>query len=357
MYISRVEISHFRNLVSTSLSPSPTLNLICGGNGSGKSSLLEAVHYSLTGISYRTNRLSTVTNNQADCLSLFCELKGNVSHKVGLSRCRDLNHKTRLDGQDVTRRSELVQLVPIQLISPESLSLITEGSDLRRSYLDWGLFHVEQSFHFHLSHYQRSLRQRNAQLKQSLSNTLSQWDALLVDHGIVIDSLRRGVIEKLEPLAHRLLKQILPDVPISLSYRSGWPKDLDFSEALRQAVESDRKNHHTTVGPHRADLLVRTNGIKVSDCLSRGQIKLITVALKLAQILLVQESTDKKPIILIDDMAAELDPEHRELLMNTLQSLNTQVFVTTPDINLIPHNEWAGRKVFHVEHGKIKEVV
>lgn len=357
MYLKKVEISQFRNLLSTSFSPSPSLTIISGSNGSGKSSLLEALYYLATGTSFRTHRLVNIINQESDCFTLFTQLSNGQSHRIGIKRCRDLNHQTRLDGNELSKRSTLVQLLPLQVISPESVELLVEGSDLRRNYIDWALFHVEHPFHHHLSFYNRALKQRNALLKSASATELDQWDAQLALHGIQIDILRRQYIKKITPLVLEFLQVLLPGLVLQIGYRGGWPNESVLLEALKKARENDLRLKHTTVGPHRADMLVKCEGVKASEHLSRGQLKLVVIALKLAQIALLRSCSDKTPIILIDDLAAELDIEHRLLLLNTVKSFSTQVFITTPDLTLIDFSSWSERKLFHVEHGQIKEVV
>jgi DNA replication and repair protein RecF len=303
--------------------------------------------------------LNTIVAHQKSCFTLFSELSSiSTAHRIGLQRCKDHNHVTRIDGQDIARRSELVQLIPLQVLSPESISLLTDGSEHRRNYLDWALFHVEHSFHYHLTHYLRALKQRNALLKSGNISDISHWDAQLTQHGIVIDSHRREYVDQIRAPLSDLINSLLPDVDIEITYRGGWSNDLDLNDALINSRESDIKLKHTTVGPHRADLIVKSQGVKLSDLLSRGQLKLVVIALKLAQLSLLYDASEAmRPIILVDDLAAELDIEHRSLLLETLKMLSSQLFITTPDLSLIDCSSWSERKVFHVEHGHVKEVI
>jgi DNA replication and repair protein RecF len=150
---------------------------------------------------------------------------------------------------------------------------------------------------------------------------------------------------------------MLPGLVVSLGFRSGHSSSLTLGEALSASRDVDMKLKHTTVGPHRADISVKSEGGKAVEILSRGQLKLVVIALKLAQISHLRTVSDKLPIILIDDLAAELDIEHRHLLMETVKSFGGQLVVTTPDIDLINYQGWSEKKVFHVEHGLIKEVI
>jgi DNA replication and repair protein RecF len=357
IHFNKVEITQFRNLISASFIPSPSLNIIYGSNGSGKSTILEALYYLATGSSFRTSRLSHIISHQSDCFILYSEIGESVSHRIGVKRCRDLHHQTKVDGTEITKRSELVHLLPLQVISPESLFLLLDGSEVRRNYIDWALFHVEHSYHYHLTNYLRALKQRNAQLKDTKVNRIEHWDAQLIEHGEVISGYRERYVASITPVIQDLLKILLPNVDIKISYRRGWSSEVSLSSALSLSLDNDLKLKHTTLGPHRADLVVKSDGIKCTEALSRGQLKLVVIALKLAQITQLQLISNKLPIILIDDLGAELDVEHRALLFNTVKSLGTQVFVTTPELKLIDYGDWSERKVFHVEHGKLKEVV
>ena len=359
MYFKRVEVTGFRNLTSTSFSPSPFRNLISGDNGSGKSSLLEAIHYLATGSSFRTHKVSTIINKGEECFTLYSEISHAITHRIGLKRCRDLKHTTRIDGRDIHRRSELVQILPLQVISPESISLLLDGAEQRRNFIDWSLFHVEQSFYYHLSHYQRALKQRNSLLKSgtAIATELPHWDSQLVQHGLVIDQMRRHYVEQLSVLTMDILNELLPEQELILRYRRGWPSNLALDAALQRSLESDIKMKYTTSGPHRGDLLVMSDQGKAAETLSRGQLKLTVVALKLAQVLLLQHQSGRIPVILIDDLAAELDLDHRSLLLDKLSCIRSQIFITTPERKLIDCCNWDEKKVFHVEHGVIKEVV
>ena len=355
--LKHVEFTHFRNLNSTSILPSPSLNLIYGSNGSGKSSLLEAIYFIATGSSFRTHKLTNIINNEADCFTLFAEITNVYDHRVGIKRCKDLKHQTRINGSDIIRRSELIRTLPIQVLSPESINILLQGSDIRRSFIDWALFHVEHSFHFHITHYNKALKQRNALLKGNDLQQLPYWNALLVEHGEVINRLRYEYTEKLFNPLNDFLKKLLPELKLEVSYRSGWNRESDLLSSLDSALENDIKLKHTTVGPHRGDLIIKDCGVRATERLSRGQLKLLVIAMKLVQVMMVSDDDSDSPVLLIDDIAAELDPEHRAVLLEAIYGLNTQIFVTTPQKELLDCTAWKEMKLFHVERGEIKEVV
>lgn len=357
MQLTRIDIRNLRNLTQVSLQPSPGLNILEGANASGKTSFLEAIHLLGLARSFRTIKSEHLVEHGYESLTLFATLENPAHHKIGLQRHRDNRLEIHLDGVKAEGRTALANLLPLQLMTPESISLLLGNPNERRQYLDWLLFHVEHSFHSVWSNYQRHLKQRNALLRSEQLATLGQWSSGLAEAGESINRMRQGVLKELLPHIHHYVSLLLPDISFNLIYRQGWKKDLSLSEALERAVDADTKMKYTTAGPHRADLVFRVDDDKVVDVFSRGQLKLLLAALKLAQMAYFCQRTGSTAVVLIDDLPAELDTHHRNLLLSQLQELGTQVFITTTDSALLAFSAWSGTKVFHVEHGVIKEVV
>ncbi len=357
MILERVEVSNFRNLTSLSLLPAAGLNILEGKNGSGKTSFLEALHMLAMARSFRTIKTAKVVQYGKDHLLLFAQFKEGTPHRVGLQRFTDNRMQIKLDGKLLHSRSELVQLLPLQVITPESITLLTGSPGERRQYLDWMMFHVEPSFHTTWSHYQRYLKQRNALLRDGRKRELSFWTKGLIEQGKELDTCRRQTIERLYPHLEKYIQQLLPGFDITLSYKQGWRSGTTLEQALESSAEADAAQKHTTVGPHRADLILTSNNQRVADLFSRGQLKLLLSALKLAQLDYLKEVTGKTAVVLIDDLPAELDSDHRTQLLSLLHGLTNQVFVTTTDRSHLDYSAWNDVKVFHVEHGEVKEVV
>ncbi len=357
MILERLEVSAFRNLTSVSLFPAAGLNILEGKNGSGKTSFIEAVYMLAMAKSFRTLKSSKVVQNGHDHLLLFAQIKDSLTHRLGLQRYIDNRIQIKLDGEILKSRTELVQLLPTQIITPESITLLTGSPGERRQYLDWMMFHVEPSFQLIWSQYQRYLRHRNVLIRERKFSDIPFWSKGLVEQGLKLDNFRRQTVSGLQPHLEHYINQLLPGFSVSISYRQGWRSGVTFEEALEASRESDHAQKYTTVGPHRADLLLSSGEQRVVDFFSRGQLKLLLCALKLAQLEYLKEITGKTPVVLIDDLPAELDTEHRTLLLSLLHGLSNQVFVTTTDRSHLDDSAWDDVKVFHVEHGKIKEVV
>lgn len=357
MRLTRIEVRHLRNLSSVSLLPSAGLNILEGENASGKTSFLEAIHILALARSFRSGRPEKLIQYGQDSFTLFTEVRNSASHRIGVQRFLDQRLELRLDGHKLHTRSELASILPLQLITPDSTLLLTAGPNERRSFIDWMMFHVEHNFHSLWKLYQQHLKQRNALLRQHATEMLGIWSQGVIDYGEQIDSLRKGVIEQLIPYIRHYCKILLPDLDLQISYRQGWRKEITLRESIEHSLESDLKMRFTTTGPHRADLVFKHGKLNVTEVLSRGQLKLLLCALKLAQMGFLHEEKGISPIVLIDDLPAELDDHHRNLLLSLLHQLETQVFVTSTSRELLELSGWDDVKLFHVKHGNIKEVV
>lgn len=357
MHLTRIEVRNLRNLTSVSIHPGSGLNIIEGANASGKTSFLESLHMLGLARSFRTLKSQHLVQHTHDSLTLFAEVENGGRHRIGIQRFSDNRSEYRLDSIRIESRSQLASVLPLQLITPESIELLTGSPSERRQFLDWLMFHVEHSFHTYWSHYQRFLKQRNALLRQGDLSTIEYWTDGLVENAFEIDRMRKTVLKRLIPYFEHYASILLPDLNLKCSYRQGWRKDIDFQEALGLARETDTKMKFTTMGPHRADIVLKDGDEKAVDVLSRGQLKLLLCALKLGQMALLKEETGMTAVVLMDDLPAELDTGHRKQLLSLLYDIGSQVFVTTTDRSLLDYSAWNDVKLFHVEHGQMKEVV
>jgi DNA replication and repair protein RecF len=210
---------------------------------------------------------------------------------------------------------------PVQVIDPEVHRLIEEGPSRRRRFLDWGVFHV--AFVGHWQRYQQVLRQRNAALKSRQPRAaITAWDGELVSYGQLITDARSQYLELLLPQAQALGRNLL-GLELMLSYRPGWARELSFSDALQQSWNHDQESGVTHVGPHRAEIGIRLDGLAVKDRISRGQQKLLASALLIAQLKLFPEDSPVRPCLLLDDPAAELDDNRLETGSTMAKSITT----------------------------------
>jgi DNA replication and repair protein RecF len=327
--LSRLQVTDFRCLQSAELHPDSHFTLVSGPNASGKTSLLEAIYVLGRGRSFRTRRLEHLIRHATQRFVVFGEVD-TATRRVPMGV--EGSHKgirAQIDGDKPSSLAELALFLPVQIIDPEVHHLIDEGPSRRRRFLDWGVFHVEQSFVGHWQRYQQVLKQRNAALKARQPRTVvSVWDTDLVRSGELLGAARNRYVSLLSPSAEAIGRNLL-GMDLSLSYRNGWLKGQSMAEALQQSWNHDLETGATQIGPHRAELGIRLDGTPVKDRISRGQQKLLAAALLIAQIKLFPEGSPVQPTLLLDDPAAELDDERLAGLIREVSSQSVQLIVTT----------------------------
>lgn len=352
MSLAEIQVQNLRCIDSTRLELHPRCTLIWGGNGTGKTSLLEAAFLLGRGRSFRTRQTEQLVRRTAQSLTVFGRTGGAVTHGVGFEFDRTHGAQARVDGQAAQSLADLTLAFPVQVIDPDIHKLIEEGGRRRRQWLDWAVFHVEPQFRETWFRYARALRQRNAALKNRPAEA-RPWEAELLDQGERIDAARRRVVEQLEPHWRATLTAL--DCPhATLTYLAGWSAAQAFGEALQAARSRDEARQTTTVGPHRADLRIAVDHKPARDVLSRGQQKLMAAALTLAQLRLLAEATEMTPSLLLDDPAAELDGAHQASFVAEVSRLRCQLVITAlqPEIPGFIQPD----RVFHVEHGHARPV-
>lgn len=351
MAIRQLSLTDFRNLKSTTLDFDPGINLISGGNGSGKTSLLESIYSLCQAHSFRTHQLKQCIGHDKNNFLLFGRFD---DFKAGLSKSAS-KLDIHVDGAAIKRRSELVKRAPINIVNADSFQLLDGPPQKRRAFLDWCLFHVEPSYAESWVVFQHALRQRNRLLKnRSDLNLLEYWDEHLLEPSVALSQMRRDYVEILKRVVNDELKAITSGVRLELVYKPGWTEKDGLAEALSKARETDIRRGFTSVGIHRDDLCLISDGRNASEVLSRGQAKRLCLALILAILMIVKKGRDSGIILLIDDLNSELDPDARNSIYQQLLEMDLQLFIS--NIEAVVPSAFTSKevKMFHVEHGIIK---
>jgi DNA replication and repair protein RecF len=360
MALISLEVSALRNLASASLSPSSGLNLLFGANGSGKTSLLEAIHLLGMARSFRTTQARKLIQAGLTAATVFGRVDTRAMvYGVGVQKQLGDVTQIRVNGERLDSASALAGLLPLQLITPESHSLLQGEPRERRAYLDWGLFHVEHGFLELWKRYRRYLEQRNAGLRSGASPAeMLQWEQGLAECGESVAHLRTQYLEQIAPFFNHIYSVLVDDDLPQLTLRRGWSKEQSLRDALVRNRGSEQAVGYTMSGPHRADLrLVLGDGRDAADTFSRGQQKLVVCAMRLAQMQHLQSASGKRCTLLLDDLPAELDADKRRLLLQAVADSGAQCFITATDSALIDLAPWSQVAVFHVERGAVAEVV
>ncbi|MCG8708480.1 DNA replication/repair protein RecF [Brenneria sp. 4F2] len=355
MALTRLLIKDFRNIEAADLALAPGFNFLVGANGSGKTSVLEAIYTLGHGRAFRSVQAARVIRHEQPEFVLHGRIDGlERERSVGLSKNRQGDGKVRIDGSDGHKVAELAQLLPIQLITPEGFTLLNGGPKYRRAFLDWGCFHNEPGFFSAWSNMKRLLRQRNAALRQvSQYGQLRAWDQELVPLAERISEWRAQYSTAIAEDIAATCTQFLPEFALSFAFQRGWDKESDYAELLERQFERDRMLGYTSLGPHKADFRIRASGVAVEDMLSRGQLKLLMCALRLAQGEFLTRQNGLRCLYLIDDFASELDSTRRRLLAERLKATRAQVFVSAIGAEQIADMIGENGKMFRVEQGKI----
>lgn len=391
--IKRLQITNLRNLSQISLNAS-RCNIIIGDNGSGKTSLLESIYLLSRGKSFRTHQPSRYIQHRQNAGTVFAVFDDDT--RLAIQKQTDATTLLRINGDTVKTQSSLTRYMPTLLIDPSSMDILEQGSASRRQLLDWLAFHVKQDFYPQWLAYQRLLKQRNSLLKQTRSlnqlqkQQIKAWDIGLALHADLIHHYRQQVFDEWQPHFLASIKSLLPHYAeqLSVSYQAGFDTSQSLDTILEQRLLQDLQQGYTRVGSHRADIHVHwqsesDNQHKVKDqaanILSRGEKKLLITTLRLSQLPLLQkdklqftivshetieqsnnnlnsqQEDTSVPIVLLDDVTAELDEKAIKILLTTLASLDCQVFITslTEDILPLVKQYWHDYQLFHMKQGAV----
>ncbi len=348
--IESLSIKNLRIVEALELSLSEGLNVVSGENGAGKTTVLEAVYLLARGKSFRHREVAPLVREGTDHLEVVGRFREGVGarHVLGTRRSRS-DSLVRLDGRTNVKRSEILGLLPVQLVGADAAELVSGEPRLRRSFIDAGLFHVEPGHLKVLQRYQRTLDQRNRALREDRPE-FRHWDDQLVDYGVTIDSARKRYLEELEEQIRSWLARWELGVSVDFHYRQGWAQTETLAQAVERLGATDRLQHFTSCGPHRADWVLVGATTRSGKTLSRGQLKMLVGACHLAQAEMLKERGRAVPVLLFDDLPSELDRGNRERLLAGIVDSYPQVLLTALAAEDLPIN--SGR-LFHVEQGRL----
>ncbi len=354
MTLTKLEITFFRNIKQAALEPIPTFNFLYGLNGAGKTSLLEAIYLLGHGRSFRTSFNNQLVQHNQSKLNVFGELANGIP--IGIEKHQHNKTIIRVNSENQTSAAALAELLPIQLINPDGYKVLEDGPKYRRQFLDWGVFHVEQNFYSAWARLQRALKQRNSALKSySQHEQIKIWDEEIIQTSETIHYMRLNYWKKILTIFTEYLSVLLPEFSnISFHYYSGWNDNISLKQAFESAFKKELMYRYTLYGAHRADIKIQIEGRDAVDVLSRGQQKLLVVAMRLSQGIFLFREKQKRCVYLLDDLAAELDINKRNFVFNTLKTLSSQVFVSMVDsLESLKIQQVDDGRLFHVEQGMI----
>ena len=350
MYVDQLVLTDLRCFEALKLVPSRSVNVLLGDNGSGKTSILEALYVLSHGRSFRAGggAAALIRRGQTAC-TVHAVLGGAQQRRLGLTRTAH-TWRARIDGQPAVRLSALLGLCPVICVEPGSQALIVGPAELRRRFLDWGVFHVEPGFVDVWQRHRRALQQRNALLRTAVDDRQMRiWEQHLAQAGQELDVLRRAYLERWREPLTRYLSRWLPELGApQYQYQRGWAAASELDTALRSTRDRDRVMGFTRAGPQRADWALTFSRAPERHQLSRGQTKLVALACMLAQFEVYRSVRGDAPVLLLDDLASELDRAHGERVLDQVLGCGAQVWISG---TTFPWQRQFSARVFHVEHG------
>lgn len=334
MFIEILSVFNFRNIEHVRLKPAHLITLIHGPNGAGKTSIIEAIGFLSSCRSFRSVNPSHLIRSGESGFTLQArvrEQRGDTSgsSSLGVQRLRSDDIQISIDGRRTARVSELADRICVQLIHPHSTDMFTEP-DLRRRFIDWGVYYMDPGFREYFANYKKCLRQRNALLKnRAVGTELNVWSEQLSVLSDRINACRTAYIEQLRSCLQPVLAAFLPEIRVQMAFYPGYPETSKLIDILTSNLEHDLQTGFTYHGCHRADLRLTVMGMAVGAVLSRGQMKLLACALRLAQGRLLHDTTGRHCIYMFDDISSEFDEHSRHLLLDNISELEHQVFITS----------------------------
>lgn len=355
---------HVRRIAAAELTPCPGFNFLLGGNGAGKTSLLEAIYLLGYGRSFRGRVRDGLIQSDAPALEAYAEWEQSGrdgtprQHRIGL-RHSGQAWEGRLDGATETQLGTLCAALAVVCFEPGSHELVSGGAESRRRFIDWGVFHVEHTFLALWRRYSRALKQRNRLLKQShiAPAEFEGWEREMADAGEAITRLREQYLDQLTESIALVSAHFLPELgAVSLHFQPGWRRDeLSLLDALLVSRDRDHAARFTTAGPHRADWRIHHANRPNHETLSRGQAKLTALACILAQARHYSDVLGEWPVVLLDDLASELDPAHQRAALAYIMSAGAQVFATGTHLPEAVIDSGREGMTFHVKQGRFSQ--
>ena len=339
MRLRRLWLTDFRSYEAVTLEPAGGLTVVVGANGEGKTNLLEAIGYLATLASFRGAPSEAMVRQGADVAIVRADVV-DADDREALVEAelraagRD---RVQVNKQPLKRARDLLGTVRVSVFSPDDLVLVKGGPAERRRYLDDALVACAPKHDATLSDLDRVLRQRNVLLKQAsgrmtpeVEATLDVFDAKLVDVGERLGTARAALVDKLEPVVAKAYDVVASAAAsVTMTYDAPWQGSL--AERLRDARTDDLRRGVTTVGPHRDDVLLTINGMPARTHASQGEQRSLALGLRLGAHELVTEYARSAPILLLDDVFSELDPDRSIALLRALPP-GGQALLTTAGV-------------------------
>lgn len=357
-----LNVRGLRNLASVDLELGHRFNVLAGENGQGKTNVLEAIYLIATSRSFRTSKLLELLGSPGEVASIRAQVRESDETRVQSVGLRSGLRSVRVDGKKPATLAAYAVRTPVVVFHPGALTLTLGSGSERRKLLDRVALYLSPSSLADVEAYVRALRARQRVLERrgESASDLTDWEELLIRHGLAVSKARGEAADRLGPHASRAFARIGPaDVCLTARYQRSAPEDADtFRTMLIQSRREDRLRRSARIGPHRDDLTLHLGHRPVRGIASQGQHRAVVLALELAEMQVVAEARGVRPILLLDDVSSELDRARTAALFGALHAEEGgQVIVTTTRPELVDTKSASSeedRRDFTVVGGQVR---
>ena len=350
MQIESLNLKNFRTYENENILFSPTLNIIYGKNGQGKTNIIEAIYYFSIGKSFKNIKDKETIKFGCDFSLIeasFLKEKEKINSKIYIKEKKSISQ----DGVLIEKLSEIIGNINICIFTPDHLKIIKDGPNLKRNFLDNLISSVKPLYFKNLINYYKVLKNRNLVLKQgkNLEENLDIWDNELSKYIYEIAKDRRDFINLLnEKVKIKDFGDEILDIRYVMSIKNSLNSQKDIIKELKEKRNKDIETKITNYGIHRDDLSFYIDNKDLKNFGSQGQIRTSVLKLKLAECEIIKEFKDTEPILLLDDVLSELDYQRKKIFLEKLKDKQTIITCTSIDEELKSE-----AKLIKVENGKI----
>ncbi len=366
MFLKNVKITNFKNIENAELIFSEKLNCFTGNNGSGKTNLLDALHYlSFTKSYFNTSDSLSVKHDDTFFVIQGEFIRNEKTENIYCAYEKDKKKTVKRNDKIYKRFSEHIGLLPVVTVSPSDAILVTGTGEERRKYIDSVISQYDKEYLYELIRYNKILSQRNRLLKNYLTSryfdadTISVYNEQLSKSGLKIHQKRKSFITDLIPIFNEYYETVSgKNETVSIEYISHLNEN-NFLELLHQTIEKDKISGYTGKGIHRDDLALNINNFQLKKAGSQGQQKTFLIALKFSQFQFIKNVSNVNPLLLLDDIFDKFDAQRVSEIIKLTNNNFGQIFLTDTNperVKKILTEKNQNFKLFHTEKGSFSEI-
>lgn len=360
LVFERLEVRDFRNLEAIELRPAPRINVIAGDNGQGKTSLLEALYFVATSRSFRTERVPEMLRQGQTTALVRAQVVEQEQRREQRAVITSKGRNLLLDGKRAGRLSSYATRTPVVVFHPGDLTLVSGSAAGRRKLLDRVALYLRPTSGDARLRFERALRDRQRALEQrgTQASDLPAYEQLIAEHGAEMGRARAEAATELTRALSSAFEALAPtSLELAAGYVPGGSDDPQlFLEELARRRAQDLRRGAATFGPQRDDYELRLDGRPARQHGSQGQQRVLTLALKSAELACVRQARGAHPVLLLDDVSSELDPTRTGAVYDFVRQLESQIFVTTtrPELFVTPEIGREERADWTLDSGRLR---